>query len=628
MHTRLQLYAHRRFLVFNDERFTYAQVYQESVRIAAWLQQAFQVRKGDRGAWLEGREWRGRLGTASLSSCRIGVDSMLTLAPLFACRLVGIAARNYPEFVASYWAIALVGGVACPLNSFHDGDTLAFSIRDVSCRVVIVDGERYERLVSHMDGLFDPEPPKAISDAARTALSGSTAASSSARATTSIVPHTPVEGMVVLPWVGAKRVQGNSGKPWMKAGTRKGIFDYEQLMETVRDVKDAPNVDVQPEDFATILFTSGTTGKPKGVLSTQRQSLSCLRLATYGGARNLLRRRRQLPPPPDPASPDQATLLLLVPLMHTTGLHSGLTLAVASGNCVAMMPQYNRDEAVKLIQREEAVAILGIGFMARELILSGADMPSLQVISHGGSAAAKEIPSEIRKSLPKATTGIGYGLTEVNGVATQNAVDDYYHRPTSVGLPPSGVELAIVDPSTGKEVAQGETGELWIRTPGRAMGYWNRPEDTAAAFLDDGWFRTGDLARFDEDEFLYIVDRVKDIIVRGGENISCTQVETGVYSHPSVLHCVAVAVPDERLGEKVGVVCIPHEGTEKLPSEKDIVTAASKVLPRYAVPEFVWVRREPIERNQNGKVLRHVVRKAFIDRIKNQNTSDGPKARL
>lgn len=186
-----------------------------------------------------------------------------------------------------------------------------------------------------------------------------------------------------------------------------------------------------------------------------------------------------------------------------------------------------------------------------------------------------------------------------------------------------------MDPASGKHVKQGDSGELWIRTPGRALGYWNRPEDTAAAFLDDGWFRSGDLARIDEDGFLYIVDRVKDIIVRGGENISCTQVETAVYAHPSVLHCVAVAVPDERLGEKVAVVCVPHEGTTDLPSEGEIIAAAAKTLPKYALPEYVWVRRDPLERNQSGKVLRNTVRQACIEHVKNRKgAAKEGKARL
>jgi long-chain acyl-CoA synthetase len=203
-------------------------------------------------------------------------------------------------------------------------------------------------------------------------------------------------------------------------------------------------------------------------------------------------------------------------------------------------------------------------------------------------------------------------------VTAATSADDYHAKPTGVGQPSLGIEAIVVEPSTGVKLTEvGAKGELWIRGPGRAKGYWNRKEATEEAFLADGWFRTGDVAYIDADGCIFIVDRVKDIIIRGGENISTGQVENAIYNHKDVLDCAVVALPEPSLGERVAAVCVISQGVP-LPSPKDVIAAAAKSLPRYAVPEYVWVRREPLEKNQNGKTLKKAVQAEVIARAQKE----------
>lgn len=401
-------FAHRPYVVYDlQERFTYQDIFDQSLTVAHWLKHQFGVRKGDR---------------------------------------VGIAARNYPEFIATYWAIHLLGAVAAPINSFAEGDTLAFCIRDVSCRVVIVDAERLARLQDFIPSLFAYEVEDAFNKG-------------TAR---------PLEAIVVMPRNGAKRV-ADKDKHWLNKGDERGVYDFEQLQRAHREAalkQGVPKVQISPEDNATILFTSGTTGMPKGVLSTQRQSLSSLFLAGFSFAFTFARRGKT---PPGPAEDkDQSSQLLMVPLMHTTGIHSGLTSTTAAGNRINILSAYSVDAVGKCIESERVSTILGIGFMLREIINSKYDVSSLAVLSHGGSSSAKELPSEMAARNPNSVMGSGYGLTEVNGVAAGIAGDDYFHRPTSCGQPPVAVDLMVVDPDKFVEVPRGEVGELWIKSPGTA----------------------------------------------------------------------------------------------------------------------------------------------------------------
>lgn len=403
-------FAHRPYVVYDlKERYTYGEIFQQSLTVAHWLKHQFSVRKGDR---------------------------------------VGIAARNYPEFISTYWGIHLLGAVAVPVNSFAEGDVLAFCIRDVNCRVVVVDAERLAKLQDFIASLFDYEVEDTFNQN-RTR---------------------PLDGIVVLPRDGARRVE-EKDKHWLKSEAYKAgrLFDFEELQNGNREVavkRGVPKVQIGPEDNATILFTSGTTGMPKGVLSTQRQALSSLFLASFGTAFAFGRRGKV---PPGPAEDkDQGSMLLMVPLMHTTGIHSGLTANTAGGNRLNILSAYSVDAVGKCIETERVSVVLGIGFMVREIINSKYDVSSLAVFSHGGSSAAKELPTEMQAKNANSVMGSGYGLTEVNGVAAGIACDDYFHRPTSCGQPPAAVDLMIVDPDTCVEKAQGEIGELWIKSPGTA----------------------------------------------------------------------------------------------------------------------------------------------------------------
>ncbi|UZJ54088.1 hypothetical protein CBS101457_003408 [Exobasidium rhododendri] len=540
-----QAYSKRTYIVFEEEKYTYGEIYLQSIKAAYFMRDVFQIRKGD---------------------------------------MVGIGARNYPEFVVSFWAIHLLGAVACPLNSFNDGDTLAFCIRDVSCRIIIVDGERYDRLEPYLPALRSGTYDEAL------------------------------HAVIVLPRMGTRRSKTEDKQKWVR---KEGIHDWEDLMDKTADSRQPPDVSVEPEDNATILFTSGTTGRPKGVLSTQRQYISTLLLGPWGLARSLRRRNRPLPTPTPAESLEQNVALICVPLMHVTGLLSGLTTGTAAGNCMCLLPAYSKQAAIKVIERERVATILGVGWMIREIAKSNADLSSIQAFLHGGAPSAKELVRELSHRNTESISTVGYGMSELNGAATNAIADDYHAKPTSVGYLNLGVEIAIVDPQTEIRLQTGERGEIWFKSPCRAKGYWNRPKENEATFLPDGWLRTGDIGYVDSDGCVFIVDRVKDIIIRGGENIACSQVENAVYSHKGVLDCTVVALPEPSLGERVAVVCVVAEGAD-LPTSEQIISAASKSLPRYAVPEYVWVRREPLERNLNGKVLKAVVRNAVLARAEEE----------
>ncbi|KAN0060984.1 hypothetical protein ACQY0O_006718 [Thecaphora frezii] len=274
------------------------------------------------------------------------------------------------------------------------------------------------------------------------------------------------------------------------------------------------------------------------------------------------------------------------------------------------MPKYSVDAAARLIQQHRVRSILGIGFMVREIITSNHRLESLRSVMFRGSTSSKEIPREAKKKLADGYVGQGYGATETNGGVCGLGVDDFVARPTSTGLPPPVCRVLVMNPDTHTEVGPGEVGEVWISGPCIALGYWGRAAATSEVFTQDGFYRTGDLGRKDADGFLYILDRSKHIIIRGGENISGPQVEDAIYADERILDCVAVPVPDERLGERVAVVVVPHEkfGEHQWPTPQEVVETAKRELPRHAVPEYVWIRRRPLERNANGKVERKRVK--------------------
>lgn len=344
-----QLFAKRPYLICYDETWTYERMHDEVLHTANWLRQEYGVRKGDR---------------------------------------VGIMARNLPEWVAAYWAIQLLGGIATALNAFSEGTQLAYCIADSGCRVVVADAERYQRIKPQLGNLFSWSAQRQLG--------------------------AELEGVVVI----GRKSRGGWLSPdereWSARNGRRGLADWQELCQKWGKAE-RPTVAIIPEDDASILYTSGTTGKPKGVLSTQRNWLSCLRLASNAGARVILRKYEPMPPaPPDN---DAMKVLLTVPLFHTTGLQSGLAGASQLGYCIVFMHKWDVDVAAKLINQHQVAGVVGVGFMIRALAASKHELPSILSLGHGGSASAKELPAEVDKKFTGALLSQGYGLTEVNGVA-------------------------------------------------------------------------------------------------------------------------------------------------------------------------------------------------------------------
>jgi acyl-CoA synthetase (AMP-forming)/AMP-acid ligase II len=377
------------------------------------------------------------------------------------------------------------------------------------------------------------------------------------------------------------------------------------------EVPAPPSAVIQPEDPALILYTSGTTGHPKGVLSTQRNVISAI-----GTWVVLVSAINVLEGTPEQEPENQIGILLAIPLFHVTGLHSLFLLSLIIGRKIVMMHKWDVDQALELIEAERITHFNGVPTMSMELMnhprLGDFDLSSLMDISSGGAARPAEQVAMLVERFPGATASAGYGLTETNAVGCVIGQDDYQLRPGSVGRPTAPlVEIKIVD-QNASEVATGEIGEIWIRSPAVPEGYLNLPEATSESFTN-GWCHTGDVGYLDADGFLYIVDRLKDIIIRGGENISCLEVEEALYAHPEIHEAAVFGLPDERLGEIVGAVVRTSEGAGV---GIDVIREfLSEHLAAFKIPVHVCCRQEQLPRIASGKIDKKKLRAERIEQL-------------
>jgi acyl-CoA synthetase (AMP-forming)/AMP-acid ligase II len=361
-----------------------------------------------------------------------------------------------------------------------------------------------------------------------------------------------------------------------------------------------PEVEVLADDHATIMYTSGSTGHPKGALSSHRGVLSalyswmCMGIATKI-AQTQETREEGLPP----------SALVTVPLFHCTGSHSAFMLSLVVGRKMVIMHRWDAQEALRLIEEEKITWFNGVPTMSAELQAAAEttdrDISSLTEIMAGGAARPPDQVKKISGTFKKSAPGIGYGLTETNALGTVNAGAFYIARPSSSGRPvPAVTDFRVINES-GDVLPAGERGELCIKSPANILGYWNKPEATAEAFID-GWFHTGDVAYIDGDGFVYIVDRIKEIIIRGGENISCLEVEAAIYDHPGVLEAAVFGLPDERLGEIVGTAIVLKEGVEL--SAEELRVFLKEHLASFKIPVHVFFRSEQLPRIASGKIFK------------------------
>jgi len=516
----------REFLVYENERISYGAFALATLKLAEELQLQG-IRKGDR---------------------------------------VAIVMRNFPEWPVAFFAAAICGAIATPLNAWWTGPELEYALKDSGAAVAIVDGERYQRIAAH----FANCPDLARIYVTREAVE---------------ISH---------PMIGHLEELIGAPKEWSKLGDRP-----------------LPVVALEPEDNATIFYTSGTTGKPKGALGTQRNILTNIGTTSLVNARVLLRRGEPAPPP-QPNDP-QKIGLLVVPLFHVTGCEATLIPAIFFGHKLVMMHKWDAEKAMQLIQHERCTSAGGVPTIAWQLIEHPArakyDLSSLDTVSYGGAPSAPELVRRIKEVFPQVKAGNGWGMTETSAAFCGNQGEDYVNRPASCGPASPVAELKIMSLDGARELPVGEVGELWAKGPQIIKGYWNNPQATAQTFVD-GWVRTGDLARVDSEGFCFIVDRVKDILIRGGENIYCIQVESVLYEHPAVMDAAIVGIPHRTLGEEPGAVVHLKPGMQATEEELRAFVAAK--LAAFEVPVKVKFWPEPLPRNPAGKILKKDLKAVFV----------------
>ncbi len=346
--------------------------------------------------------------------------------------------------------------------------------------------------------------------------------------------------------------------------------------------------DQQHTDLAGIFYTSGTTGFPKGAMTTHENFLSnietCLRCLGLP--------RRPL------------TTLISVPLFHVTGCNSQLLVVTAAAGTSVIMPAFEAQAFLHAIEDERIdvlTTVPAIYWLAlQQPNFAEIDTSSVISLSYGGAPIAPDLVHRIQQAFPTARVGNGFGLTETSSVSTYLPHEDATDHADSVGYPAPVVDVDLEDPDPGTGV-----GELLIRGPHVVSGYWRKPEQTAETFVD-GWLHSGDLARIDDEGRVYVVDRKKDMINRGGENVYSVEVENALAAHPAVGEVAVIGVPDSMMGEKVGAVVIPLPGsTLEVP---ELIAFAREHLADFKVPQYVVIRSEPLPRNPGGKVLKPSLR--------------------
>ncbi|HEX8302259.1 class I adenylate-forming enzyme family protein [Sphingomonas sp.] len=473
---------------------------------------------------------------------------------------IALAMRNLPEWPAIFFAGASIGAIMVPLNAWWTGGELEYALNDSGAKLLFVDGERHERLKDCYTKL--PALERVVVSRAKGELDGS-----------------------------ASRLE-------VLIGTRSDWASLEDI--------GFPDVEIAPDDDATIFYTSGTTGSPKGALGTHRNFSTNIMSSGYTAARAMLRRGET-----PPATPEPKVMLLVIPLFHVTACSAALMTVVATGSTLVFMRKWEPELAMELIQREGVHATGGVPTIAWQLIEHPErhkyDLSSLESISYGGAPSAPELVKRIFEEFG-ALPGNGWGMTETTATVSQHSAEDYLNRPTSAGPPVAAADLKIMDPEGERELPTGEVGELWASGPMIVKGYWNKPEATAQTFVN-GWVRTGDLARIDEDGFLYIVDRAKDMIIRGGENIYSSEVEDVLYAHPAVTDAALVGVPHRQLGEVPAAVVHLAPGTSA--TEAELQDWIRERLAGFKVPVHIRFVKDTLPRNANGKILKTDLRQLF-----------------
>jgi acyl-CoA synthetase (AMP-forming)/AMP-acid ligase II len=460
---------------------------------------------------------------------------------------VAIAMRNCPAWIVSYMAILKAGGIATLLNGWWEPFEMEHAVQLTEPKLIIADPPRAKRLAERC-GKFE---------------------------TICLPIEEPVEQAIA------------------------------PLMEGVGEDRELP--DVSPDDEATILFTSGSTGESKGAVSTHR----AVTTGVYAYATGLIVLKALLIQ--DGRPPATPRTLLSVPLFHVTGAVPVMLNSFVVARCMVIMPKWDATEALRLIEKEKVTYFVGVPTMSLEIMnhpdRHKYDLSSLSDITAGGAPRPISHVERLKSEFPKAQPALGYGLTETNAVGCANFWSSYAAKPSSTGRPQKPlVEVSILG-AGDRKLAPGETGEIGIRSAANIKGYWRNPEATAETLSADGTIRTGDVGYLDEDGYLFIVDRKKEIIIRGGENISAAEVEAECYACPAVAEAAVFGAPDERLGE-VPVAVIHLKNGEAL-SQEQLLGFLDGKLAKFKIPQRIIISAEPLPRLGTGKIDRRALKAQY-----------------
>ena len=466
---------------------------------------------------------------------------------------VAVAMRNFPEWVMSFASIISVGAINVSMNSWWTEDEMDFALEDSGATVLICDQQRFD-----------------------------------------IGAASCVKKNVKVLVVRAE-------KP-LPAGVDK--------WEEVLPLGDKhPGADIQPDDDATILYTSGTTGRPKGAVSTHRAIISSIMAFS---ARNTIfqmsgTKLKDVDGPEVPTS-----FILIVPLFHVTGCVPVMLSCFVAGLKLAIMYKWDPEKALEMIEREQITNFVGVPTQSWDLVNSPAfekyDTSSLRAVGGGGAPSPTSLVGKVNDKVKNGNPQLGYGMTETNAFGPAITGSDYLSHPTSTGRASWPMMVEVRDENL-KPVPTGQSGEIWFFGPMLIRGYWNRPDATAETIVD-GWLRSGDLGRLDADGYVYVEDRVKDMILRAGENVYGAEVESAIYEHPAVHEAAVFGVPHERLGEEVGVAILVNDGMTLTPEE--LWAFLDVKIAKFKIPTQVVIMTEPLPRNAAGKFLKRELQQHVV----------------
>lgn len=509
------------FLVYEDQRFSFAESVQLSRKLARLLIENYQIQAGDR---------------------------------------VAICGRNSPEWCLAYMAITTIGAIVVPMNSWWTGPELKYGLEDSGSRLVFADAARLKLLLPSLESL-------------------------------------DVAAILIKP--------EQADEP----------AEFFSLLENIDPLSELEieQLAVEPEHNASIMYTSGSTGEPKGVLSTHRAIINALFTWKFVKEINEILRPELLETDPE----YQPAMLANVPLFHVTGSHAQFLNCFIYHRKFVMMYKWDADTALDLIEKERISVLHGVPTMTWEVMHSdrfaSTDLSSLRAVQSGGAPRPPEHLSLMLEKFPEqALPGLGYGLTETNAIGAIITGKFYVARPNSTGRPtPPVTEVRIVD-EAGNTLGNEQVGEICIKGPTVMKGYWNKPEATAEV-LRGGWFHTGDIGKLDELGFLIIMDRAKDIVIRGGENIACAEVEYAIHEHEAVSEVAVYGVPDPRLGE-VPCATVMLKLDQDL-NEDDLKGFLQDKIAAFKIPAMIYFQQEQLPRIASGKIAKKQLREQAIERL-------------